>query len=860
MAALFGLLTLAAACTAPTPTPTPTPTTTVVDPDLDPQTLDLMAKADRVVFLVSFSHWDTDWHDTFSAYAPMADQNILAAIQMAQKYPRFRYTLEQTLFVQHFWDSHPEARADLKKFVQNRQITFAWAGITQPETSLVAPAVQVRNLQLGQDWIMEMFGPQSVPHTAWQSDAFGNSAALPIFLAQNSIPYLFISRWQSRCDSEFINCVPLPHAFYWTTPIPPYTGAGAARVLAVAMPYAKAWGAIFRITDPAEQITALRQVVEDEFKRANSNLPPARYIILPMGFDFLDPLPYLPDLVERWNATDKRTVLVMAGAGTAFQYMATQKLPELTHDLNPIWQAFYGSRPYAKIADKEGEYLLTAADKFGLLASNDASNTIRNAAWYTATISAHYDNIGAVSYDSVWESAQRPRFEQTLAGAATALGTTLAQIAGGVPAPLVIFNPTSWPRSEVIEIHGVDFTPDIPDTATLPQPVQRLGPGSFAFQTGEIPGIGFAAPANTNSPVTHPVSVVPSGDQLSLSNGLVKVTLDSARGGTFSSMGLNNGPPLLSAPGDDVTYIDDGGDIYGAFFGPERARESQAAAQMKVLAAGPLLGRVQAVFTLGGQPLTKTITLRADSPLIEVALEIAALPETTAIVQTPLTLNAQTRTDDLGFAAFNHPIDNRPIISGSITYRREIFYPITTWGDVSTGNGGLTLITHGLQGLGGTGTLNLMLVRQVTDKDGEGVTDAEIHTLRYAYLPHAGTTTGALLSNVAQQAPWRAAYAFNQPLIPVWRAGDSINVQLPFQDVLLPRQFKIGPTTQTFPTSLRIAAAPQGLIADLYQRDNHVEAVVLDYDPATPPALLAAGKVITLTTLPLQVTPLELGN
>jgi hypothetical protein len=39
------------------------------------------------------------------------------------------------------------------------------------------------------------------------------------------------------------------------------------------------------------------------------------------------------------------------------------------------------------------------------------------------------------------------------------------------------------------------------------------------------------------------------------------------------------------------------------------------------------------VFVIDGQPVTKTVTLRADDPLIEVALNIKALPETTALVQ-----------------------------------------------------------------------------------------------------------------------------------------------------------------------------------------------------------------------------------
>jgi hypothetical protein len=101
-----------------------------------------VARAHRTVFLIPFSHWDTDWHADFSVYSRQADQNILAAIRLAKSDPRYRYTLEQVLFVQHFWETHPEQRADLTALVEKRQITFAWAGVTQPETSLAAPGVQ----------------------------------------------------------------------------------------------------------------------------------------------------------------------------------------------------------------------------------------------------------------------------------------------------------------------------------------------------------------------------------------------------------------------------------------------------------------------------------------------------------------------------------------------------------------------------------------------------------------------------------------------------------------------------------------------------------------------------------------------
>ncbi len=204
------------------------------------------------------------------------------------------------------------------------------------------------------------------------------------------------------------------------------------------------------------------------------------------------------------------------------------------------------------------------------------------------------------------------------------------------------------------------------------------------------------------------------------------------------------------------------------------------------------------------------------------------------------------------------PIDNSPIVSGTVTYRREVFYPITAWGDVSTDGGGLTLITHGLRGLGGTSTLNLMLVRQVSDggrPTSEGVTDRGYHTLRYAYLPHAGT---------AQEAqPWFAAYDFNQPLIPVWRVSDGLRVQLPFMQNATPRRYAIDRAGRMFPLSLSLIAAENGIVADLQRSDDQIEAVVLDLDPGTPVTISSGSEQRTplppasLTISPSRYCPAE---
>ena len=792
--------------------------------NFDPVTHSLISHADRVVFLIPFSHWDTDWHQSFDAYSKLSDKNILQAIEVAKQDSRYRFTLEQVLFVQHFWETHPASRADLVSLVHNRQITFAWAGITQPETSLVAPSIQVRNLKLGEEWITQTFGAEYVPRTAWQSDAFGNAAAFPAFLNQLNIPYLFIGRHQGRCDPDYQECQPLPPAFYWISPAAAQ-GDSQGRVLVAYVSYPVAWGNIYRHKEPDTQLAELRKTIEAEFKKTDS-----KYLFLPVGFDFSNPQSNLSALVDRWNADDQATVLVMSDPDSAFQYLATQKLPEITVDMNPIWQAFYNTRPQAKIADKESEYYLTSADKFGILLHAPSS-----AAWNMAAINAHYDNISGVSFDSVWRNSQRPRYEQTVATAKKDLVDILADLSTRVAVPVVVFNPTSWSRSEVLELHG-----NLPDINSLPAPTQRIDADTIAFLARDVPSIGYIGLSGGQGIIDHPVSVAQDGTQITLMNGLASVTLDSDHGGTFSSLMLLNGTgdkELLTSFGDDVTYWDDTGDVYGAFFGDVRARESEVSANLAVLASGPLLARVRAVFTLGGQQVIKTVTMRADDPLIEVELDISTLPETTAIAQTPTILDTDMRTDDLGFGAFTHKIDTGPIASGDRTYRRSIFYPIMYWSDVSSNDVGLTLITHGLQGVSGGATRGVMLVREVT-RDKEGLTDPGVHHLRYAYLPHAGTAADA--------QPWLAAYEFNQPLIATWKVGKNINVQLPFDEETNLREFENLEPGTPLPLTISLLVAHNAVVPDLYREGEQIEALVLNYNPASSATIQADEEEITL--------------
>src|SRR4029079_1186012 len=137
-------------------------------------------------------------------------------------------------------------------------------------------------------------------------------------------------------------------------------------------------------------------------------------------------------------------------------------------------------------------------------------------------------NMAGTAYDWVWAASTRPRFAQAVATAAADLSGTLARITNAVDQSLVIFNPSSWSRAEVIELSG-----SVPDEHALPQPVQQLGPGHIAIWAQSVPPVGYTVLAGASpNVIAHPVTATQASQLLTLSNALVSVTLDGDHGGT----------------------------------------------------------------------------------------------------------------------------------------------------------------------------------------------------------------------------------------------------------------------------------------------------------------------------------------
>ena len=103
----------------PVPTPEPGPAPATLPPpdqiNLDRATQTLIAHAKRTVFLMPFSHWDTDWHNSYPTYSRAAAANIITAIQIAKQLVFRNIPLPLIGFIERSNATHRIGRRSLAK-------------------------------------------------------------------------------------------------------------------------------------------------------------------------------------------------------------------------------------------------------------------------------------------------------------------------------------------------------------------------------------------------------------------------------------------------------------------------------------------------------------------------------------------------------------------------------------------------------------------------------------------------------------------------------------------------------------------------------------------------------------------------
>jgi alpha-mannosidase len=400
------------------------------------------------VYVVPFSHLDLFWGGTREECLSRGNRILTKAIQLAERYPEFRFLVEDEVFAADFVDSHrglPELEA-LKRLVKEGRIELApkWAGIYQ---NLPRGEAQVRNLAIGKRYARQVFGVD--PKVAHLGDLPGYTSQYAQILAQTGTPYMVMTRMGPTDVS----------LFRWKAP----DGSG---VLAWHAIKGYSWGSglgLHRDLDES-RIARIRKEVSEV--QATTSSP----VYLGWGTDLWSPSEKLVENTALLNKTMAPWRFRLATPEQFFRgASAAPDIPELSGEIPSSWANILTSMGHIWPPALAGSDALLLAEK--LAAINYALGYAEypeqefESLWKYSLESMDHNNYGQGG--NIGDS-RKVGYAQLASLRGGQIARDMARnIAERVRNPIprsmaiVVFNPLNWRRDDIVRAHATLYG-DVP--------------------------------------------------------------------------------------------------------------------------------------------------------------------------------------------------------------------------------------------------------------------------------------------------------------------------------------------------------------------------------------------------------------
>ena len=699
------------------------------------QRLGIPDHVEKILIFGESSHWDPNWLYTAEEYfTRFVRNNLDQALLALQQEPRRIYSIECMFFLRMYWEACPEHHDTIRTLVNTGRLRLTSSGVTTADTVIPSTEAILRDLLLGQEWLRTN-GMTPEPALAYFTDSFGCTSALPAILNAAGFHYTALTRIDGMyfmgCDLEPAKNFPRPKSsaeqlmtneksldFVWRDP----SGAevlchwnaftyGQGDMLAYTG-ISRVYLAKFAITNRSDRHVARRI---DQFVAQLAPLTRTPYLFCPIGFDFVEPIPQLVELLDRYNRNHSARTgvwVVNAGLDDYLQLVDCYRdqLPVLELDPNPYWTGFYTARPTLKQRSRQLVDDLVRTEMLAQLPANremaqSVANNLATPSWMAATAN-HHDFITGTSPDDVVDREQLPWLDQSIA--------TVARI-------------------------NAQLTP---------------------------------APITTPAPVTTSSSIVwqSLAGTVQVQTAHYQLTVSESAGATVTQLvARHSGAVLLYEDSNDlVSYRDSGGlwrmgleFVGGTWQEATRASANPATVTVQEHETGvELVSHV----IINGSPIERRVWLSADSPLIHCRVTGIAPVGHSVVVRLATRLHTTTITMDTAGGLVHRP---------STRVYNPTFWPLYQFAHLqdATSGHGLAIIQPlpGALSYQPDGTIELVAMRNANRETAFGFFklpanpatgyEKEAYTYEYALLfTEQGdwqTNQVDVIANDTTQSPWR---------------------------------------------------------------------------------------------------------
>ena len=508
----------------------------------------VVAEPGWTMHMVSHFHYDPVWWNTQAAYTSEWTEDppgrcrqtngfelVTAHLEMARREPEYKFVLAEVDYLKPYWDTHPEARADLRRLLAEGRVEIMGGTYNEPNTNLTSPETAIRNFVHGIGFQRDVLGAS--PATAWQLDVFGHDPQFPGMAADSGLTSSSWARgphhqWGPMADGGDPERMQFDSEFEWVAP----SGRG---LLTHYMPahYAAGWWMDSEATlEAAEHATW-------ELFASLKKVALTRNVLLPVGTDYTPPNKWVTEIHRDWNARYTWPRFVCALPSEFFAAVRTEldqrgEVPSpQTRDMNPIYTGKDVSYVDTKQANRAAEHAVLEAERFaafaGILTGAAYPESALAKAWVQLAYCAHHDAITGSESDQVYLDLLTSWRDAWELGRTTR-DNALALLSSAVEASAVVWNPLAHTRTDIVTMHlDEPFACVVHDVngREVPTLVEHGG-HTVSWLAREVPSLGWRAYRFARGPAAQTWAPF---DGSEIGNEYHRVRVDPARGGGVSS-------------------------------------------------------------------------------------------------------------------------------------------------------------------------------------------------------------------------------------------------------------------------------------------------------------------------------------
>ncbi len=685
-----------------------------------------IAQGYKVIYIVPHTHFDPYWLDPWQTEAERWSTNFRNALELMRSNPAMCFVIDQVVAIKYFWENYPEYHDLIKLLIQDGRLEVVQGFISQPEMNLVGEEGLIQDALLGIKWAREVLDANIT--TGWEIDVFGFGVGTPTFYKNLGLNFVVITR-AGRTMNDGL--------FRWT-------GADNSTIYGYKLPdYSQDYGAM-------GLVTALEPARVDEFfqeihRWIDPTTPPFQHTINPRnladdkgdvlilyGSDFANPSLELPTYVEAWNAIEADRTGYVCKIATPHEFFS--KLEPLIQqggiitesisgqeDLNPVFPGYYTSHALFKQYIRYYEDQLLSFETFAAIAKQIFENFTYPEdglyrIWYKNCVSHHHDSITGTSTQDVYEDNMQLFYQEL--GTIQALRETIfgelcehinITYADLTVHPLVVLNPLSWNRTDVVMQNLTLAEGGIQD-------VEVIDPDSEAILPSQVIPIENATPSTLKTFTLLFTPTVPSmGYKTYLVRPLSSHQTESPQqlNGTFTPLNGafenryyrvdynqtgNNRLDIWdktlnwSIFNQDVASwqlftFADVGNVYGFNFQGLRANITASAPTIEVVETGPVRIHVKFCYQIGASSFNRSVFLYDALKRVDFADAMNFLPE-----------NSTTLAFRVAFDVDNPSYEYDGPFGSIVHNAQNTYYPALYYVNVENATVGASLVNYGIHG------------------------------------------------------------------------------------------------------------------------------------------------------------------